>query len=265
VSDYFGALMRSSGLTVGPRRSVSHDGREPANLSQTAQLPTHADADDIVEIDEMRETGGTFLETTARYSQARDPGAVDRPGFVDREAAPGSPSFAAPRPEVRASGETVDVEQLQRAVIDAALRWVTSDAQTRPEPAGTERSARGAANDSLPLTERSTVTRAEMSAASPVSPRAIFARIGDDVSMAEIDFEPPSRPSSERTATSDQERSGSSRPVEEVVEVSIGSIHVHVDGPKAKPVHTKPAPRRSSEGRKPSSGSGLHRRYLRAI
>jgi hypothetical protein len=264
VSDYFGALMRSSGLTVGPRHSVSHDGREPANLSHAAQLPTHADADDIVEIDELRETGGTLLETP-RYSQARDPGAVDRPGLVDREAAPGSPSSAAPRPEVRASRETVDVERLQRAVIDAALRWVTSDPQARPEPAGTERAARGAANDSSPLTERSTVARAEMSAAPPVSPRAIFTRTGEDVSMAEIDFEPPSRSSSEGTATSDQERTGSSRPVEEVVEVSIGSIHVHVDGPKAKPVHTKAAPRRNSEGREPSSGSGLHRRYLRAI
>lgn len=153
MSDYFGALMRSSGLKVGPRHSGASPGDgQPANLSRTAPFPTHAGADDIVEIDETREARGTVLETSVRPSRSRESAAVDGPGFADRDAARARPSSEGPHEEVRVGGEAVDVERLQRAAIDAALRWVTSDPQAqRPELAGTGNPGRAAANESGPL------------------------------------------------------------------------------------------------------------------
>lgn len=254
MSDYFGALMRSSGLRVG---SASPGARR----SDAAVTPRAADAD-IAEISVEREVGNVELREPVGLAQTPYPAASEPHSAVLRDRPFGEPHATAPHADDRVSRVPIDPEWLQRAVLDAALRWVRSDPEVER---ATSTSGVHAPRIAEPETPRSPETSRVVSAApsAPAPSSAVFTRATDNLSVAEIDFEsagPQHTPAPVAT-----ERQSSRTPVEEVVEVSIGAIHVHVDGPKAAGPKPAPTPRPKQDGRGDTTRSGLDRRYLRAI
>ena len=186
---------------------------------------------------------------------------------MEREFGSAAPVEREPDTQVRASGEQPDLLRLQRAAIEAALRWVAAD------PAASSLDT-GAADVAVDLEASSDLSRALDQRDASVF-RRTTALVANEASsrdaqeavlMAEFEVaSPESSHTSGRPASAEAARATVTAPVEDVVEVSIGAIHVHVDGSPERPQRAKVTPRRGSESAGRSSGSGLERRYLRAI
>jgi hypothetical protein len=269
VSDYFGALMRSSGLSIGGRASERPRQRtvSAASAPPPAESPSSGAFADIVELDgeyDATAVRNEHIDGDTRPTRL----AIDRARI--REDIP--PAAAAAMGEEHAesansaSGEPLDLAHLQRAAIDAALRWVTADPgarvqQTAAEDAADRTDARAELSRALDRHDTSVFQRTTALVAEGTSARDAHA----SVLMAEIDIGSPERDQPARDEAENSSDRPAAAPVEDVVEVSIGAIHVHVDGPPARPQVSPATPRRGNEARGRSAGSGLERRYLRAI
>jgi hypothetical protein len=160
--------------------------------------------------------------------------------------------------------EYEDLVHLRHAAREAAIRWVTADpVPQRPADTSPGGVLRVNPRDTDRASDQRQVSNAD--AATLPSARSVFAPTAQEgVSLAQLEIDPR-----ENSRVSDEESRGAPRkstsPIEEVVEVSIGTIHVHVDGPPAKPAASRAGARDGDGRRERPRGSSLERRYLPAI
>jgi hypothetical protein len=267
VSDYFGRLMRSSRLTVAPAAPASGRPRaEAAAGTPTASQPgLHDNSADVIELDIQREIEPHEPERSASPATPPAPAASAVASRIDHPRGREAPLAPTAGAASRASSEHEELVRLRRTAAEAAIRWVAAD--PAPQRAGEAIPGgvlRVNANDAGRASDRREASKAE--AAAVLDASSVFApAVQEGLSFAQFDIGPRenSRVGDGVSQRAPRESSGS--PVEEVVEVSIGTIHVHVDGPPAKPPALG-AEARGSDGRRDRSpGSALERRYLRAI
>jgi len=272
MSDYFGALMNFSGLAAAPRASVP----TPAGAPH---------ATDIMESDVVREvavdrptaaprraapltaplanlaSAAEQASPTARLlpSPAPTPAAAEtaRSLAPDAISVPASP--IAPAPVAATAPANMPAEH-GRALVRAALSWVAADPESADEAP--------ALNSPTPPRQapREPSVRPEPARAVPddidVAPAQARARTEPAPPARVIRFEPPEP----ARATA---RPATAEAPDEIVEISIGAIHVRVDAPapttaaRTLPAAAPSSPRSNSEP--VHERSALARRALRRI
>ena len=265
MSDYFGALLRSSGLAVAPAALAHGRSRSEAAAAALSSEPAIHDAStEFVELDITREIEPREVERPARLATPVEPAASLRESPLRHQRGEDEPLAPASRAGSQVNGEHEDLVRLRRAAAEAAIRWVAADpVPQRPAGAPPGGVLRVNPRDTDRASDRREVSKAE--AATVPAARSVFAPTAEEgVSLAQ--FEVASRENSrvsDRASQSAPRQSPS--PIEEVVDVSIGAIHVHVDGPPPKPAAPGAGPRDGDGPRERPRSSDLERRYLRAI
>jgi hypothetical protein len=264
VSDYFGALMRSSALTIGNEPPAKERGSAAAQRPD--ERPGTATAGDPFAdgIEVHAETYGESADAVAEPAGALD-GSRREPSDAPAPHRHHLEPLARREIDVSVQNESGDLEHLRRAAFDAALRWVTTDRSTvradnettlaRQTPAPHATDARDAGQRADVHVVGHVATRVVEPVFSPTS--------REGVSLAQ--FEIGSREIAPHVNADVQIRpdAPAAQPIEDIVDVSIGSIHVHVDGAPAR--QTTPAQGQTRERRERAPASGLERRYLRGI
>jgi len=263
VSDYFSALMRSSALTI---RNEPPAGERGGAAQRADERPGAAIAGDPftdgieVHTETYREPAEAVAGPTgARDGSRREPSEAPAPHRHHLE--------PLPRREIDVSVENYsgDLEHLRRAAFDAALRWVTTDRPTvraDSETALARPTAAPHAGDAWDAGQRADVRVVDHVTTRVVEP--VFSPTSrEGLSLAQ--FEIGSREIAPHVNADLQIRpdAPAAQPIEDIVDVSIGSIHVHVDGAPAR--QTATAQGQTRERRERASASGLERRYLRGI
>jgi hypothetical protein len=277
MSGYFGALMRSSGMPVGDRPPATSAAAPPGLEVNVEHVPAA--------IPMTPPPIAPAQKPSAPVASLDPPPATVHPGrptAVDHVGEAHEAPVAAPR-RTRETNETssdepgraapvVDQPKPDRgqALIKAAMRWVAADPPTLPRPAQTvtpleTRSAMGdrARVDAIdqpvaPPEFAATIDTASTNTTpEPALPKVIEARAPVEVGPVPIRRTPPVPPPA------------STPPLvrDELVEVSIGAIHVRVDAPAAQTV-ARPAASPAPVTRRATSAkarSALSRRALRRI
>ena len=264
--DYFGALIRSSGLSVDSDVSAGTPAETPLDPAATDY--------GLVEFEIQRDT--TPAATPAVPAQAAEH--APHTGAAEMRQTAIAPARAAyveraPARSLPASSESIARQQshtpdLGQAMVHAAMRWVAVDTHnaitspeivpmprpTPPVPAMKVASHRASALTTplVNVEEVRTVPRAT----TPLPPKVV----------TPIRVESIEHPGSIDRAA--QRATGATRPVphEEVVEISIGAIHLRVDAPPSQTVaQATPAPASRAMADRAPMRSGLARRALRRI
>jgi hypothetical protein len=271
MSDYFGALMRSSGMALpaatGAARPVEHTA--PAEVSrpeQPASLPTYDAIGEPMSQPALARTPLAVQHMTGRI--AFGPAPVTLQETMPAHAMRGVPTRAAQSVASAAlampSGEerTGAPQPLHsHALIDAALRWVAAGDQ--PDAHGPLTHARGRA-----------ASFAE-SSGHMASASMRIASVPDAPIVRTHPSATPTDAGERRTVPLQPLRSESRSNVPAVVapavdrdpplDISIGAIHVRVDAPAAQTVTQAPAPRSFVAPRAETGRRALARRALRRI
>ena len=275
MSDYFGALMRASGIAIGVaadiRRALPHDGDRvglEATLDQTdrAQAPSARNVgDDNVRSRQapadLNRNGGAASDAADLLVPAEhgSPHAHEPVGIVPPAALtplaptlPDSVDTTAYEPQANAA----------QALLQTALRWVTTGEATAQQPA--EQGARSESRESLTDASALVTERAEIAIAPALAER-------DATRVADANEPIRAAPAARLQATAHEPlESGLRASRSDAIEVSIGAIHVRVDAPPAQTVARPAAPpalpidRAPAASRAPHS-SRLARRALRRI
>ncbi|HUG24244.1 hypothetical protein [Piscinibacter sp.] len=281
MSDYFGALMRSSGLAVGgaapivaprveagmpvevhveqpavraepamspaPRAAHSAESPEPAVRALPAQVARDVHDEPAQRPDRPREPEAA--PTSAQTSAPMEAAAVAHPS-IDAAAQPASQAPVTAHTLVRTAMQWVaagpqEVRAKPPAVIDPPI------ATTPPEPAPRSPDE---IRDQRPPARAESLELPPSHEHPPSPPRLAPPPI-------------PARPLIPQPATLRAERPSPASPRDDTVEVSIGAIHVRVDAPATQTVARTPppppAPRAASAPR--PERSALSRRALRRI
>lgn len=271
MSSYFGALMRSSGLTVGSRTAAT-------------DAPAGPPAQDIVEINEVREVSQPPTVAVSPSDERRMPPfrSVERP--VRHPTAPDPPSTNTSHLASRHKSDplTVEVKESHLAEraddqsraaaerfdpVRLAMQWIATDPEAQPVPKATawqEPSLRTASP--LPPTSTTHAVRGQIvevheqvMAVSSEEPRV--RKRPEDSGIRAL---PP--PPSPRRGMAQPDRPRRTAPFEERVEISIGAIDVHVEAPATQISTPAPAPRlQPASPTRAAERSGLERRYLRSF
>jgi len=272
VSDYFGALIRSSSLAVG---AVGSPPDRSARLQPDVRGISDASAvsSDIIEIHEER-IAPIVEQDPRRFAT----GPLTAPS-TDRVATPARPPDVAPsavKPSAAMSPASASEESTPGPVrrdpdpVRLAMRWVAAD------PASRIIGAQPSSEDAAPGHE-SPRTREPVVFIEP--PQVIMERVTAEPPRRDRATEPPrEHPMTTTVLTHPPARAVSEHveraaaastielPREEVVEISIGAINLHVEAPApqtivqaASPAHPQRAPEAHV------ARSGLSRRYLRSF
>jgi hypothetical protein len=272
VSDYFGALIRSSSLAVGASGSPPDRGvRLQPNARNVGDAP--AVSSDIIEIHEER-TAPIVGQDPRRFAT----GPPTAPS-TDRDATPARQPDGAPLAVNRSaamSTASASEESIPGPVrrdpdpVRLAMQWVAAD------PASRIIGAQPSIGDAAPRGE-SPRPREPVVFSEP--PQVITERVTSEALRRDRANEPlREHPTTTTVLTNPPARAVSEHveraapasrielPHEEVVEISIGAINLHVEAPApqtivqtASPAHPQRAPETHV------ARSGLSRRYLRSF
>jgi hypothetical protein len=254
MSDYFGALMRSSAMVVGGQAPARAVPRAAPSLEVVGErvapaVTSHAEIAPAVAMTPAATTARSVHDDKAVGETPADATvhAVTVPASPadSPEASPGPSSQPAVAPDAKASAT--------HELVRAALRWVAAD--PRHAPAVPERAWQEEPASSLPAAmvaevltpPPARVDLTELESRSPAIPDYASAR----------PVTPVGSPVLERTAHGER------------VEISIGAIHLRVDAPApqttARTPAASPPPARSPQAATASMRSALARRALRRI
>ena len=277
MSGYFDALMRSSGMTIG------RPGLAPAKLEATAL---------DVDLDHMANAEPTARHPVSTTDQPPAPGVsevVDLtvpqpvPRSLDRhthDELPGAPAHSRSAPEGAVEPGKPPVESakpdLGEALVRAAMRWVAAGTPQVGPVTDVSDGAQGVARlqpilrpalertSSLATTEPAADEDDGQSASlnkAPATPAPSALPLSESIAATPQPFRAPLVPAALLPQTAPPVR-------DEVVEVSIGAIHVRVDAPPAqtvaRPASTPAAGAPVAATARPAR-SGLSRRALRRI
>lgn len=262
MSDYFGALLRASGLAGRPITGA------PARLEVDAEWPAlgtaaaaeaaagtrrAAPAADSSSAAEPRRSPAPESASGAVAAVVRtDPGSVSRSpaAHVDAEAARAGSAAqdAAHLPPPAPVELPAPASVASHPAVQAALRWVAADPQAQPPGREAARQVSPMTAGRLPAAE---LAAASTSATADPPARGAFAsppRVIASARALPID-RPAPRPADDEPA----------------VEVSIGSIHLRVDGPATPQTTTRSAAPVAPVAPPAVLRSGLARRALRRL
>lgn len=283
MSDYFGALLRSGGLPVSGIRPVTGD----------ASLVRRYNPEDfgIHEIDEQR----IVPAGAASNDQPTVPStpAATRAGSGEAEALavgpvnpalppplkptrPESPN-AAPAPELARDDERLASPTLPMhaeptfsepaaspssgpALVQTALRWIAAGERITDEASESSPTPPPLRASSEPPDAHERSAAASTITPDPPAPAMPLTPVPERAPMRAQPRAAPEATASLREPAADRRAAVPGFPREEVIEVSIGAIHVRVDAPPAVAVTpTPPAPQPAVT---PAPRSGLSRRAL---
>jgi hypothetical protein len=272
--DYFGALMRSSGLAVGgatpivsPRAeapmTLEAEGERPAPRAEVSAWPTVIEAPRAAPQSPMPGVLPALDAPAERAEPTRQAVASDVPVSTPSPTMSITTKAMPPVPEPDAAGPP-QAPVTAQALVRAAMQWVAAgphDVRTKspvanePKP---QEATRVRSADAL---------RGQRSPARDESPRSHPGR--EDASSAPGAALPAlaTRPLFPQPATLRPESPAAASPRNDTVEVSIGAIHVRVDAPATQTVaRTPPQPPtpRAANAPRPERGA-LSRRALRRI
>jgi hypothetical protein len=274
MSDYFGALMRSSGLAVGgatpivsPRAeapmALEVEGERPALRAEVSAWPTVVEAPRAAPQSPMPGVLPAQDGAAERAEPTREAAASDTPVPTPLPSTSITTKATPPLPEPDAAGPP-QAPVAAQALVRAAMRWVAagphevrtkSPVANEPKP---QEATRVRSPDAL---------REQRSPARDESRRSHPGR--EDASSAPGPALPAlaSRPLAPPPATLRPDPPTVASPRDDSVEVSIGAIHVRVDAPATQTVaRTPPQPPtpRAANAPRPERGA-LSRRALRRI
>ena len=284
MSAYFDALIRSSGMTIGRLRSASTQ-FQPASIDVDVDRRTPgAEANAVRLASPSREpVAPPRISDDVELPPARVPQSVDRRTHVEPDRAPagarGAPEPAVDAPEKPSALPMESAKpDLEHALVRAAMRWVAAGT-----PQGSPVSSVGPVDDvaqgvarrqqSVPAVDEQT----SIVAAKPLHQDDGGAQ-SEGVNDAPATPAPPKLPAGESIAAKPVPIRASlvtpplppqvAPPVrDEIVEVSIGAIHVRVDAPPQTVARPALTPAAGSPAAAPSrpARSALSRRALRRI
>lgn len=285
MSDYFGALIRASGLAAGTGPPVAADhGITEIEAQHDAPVAADHGITDIevqrdappaaitaVAKEPRRDTQPTEIITPPRVATPTLPApaireyaapsgtaytalASDRPLPTSPS---GSPPASSPRPQEAAP-------KPGQAMVHAALRWVTADVpspsastEIAPEPTPPIPAPKSTAHKITPPA-RPAISPPEagpVPGATTLPPEApIPLRVAPIRHPASTDQPPPWASATRRPASHDEE-----------VEITIGAIHLRVDSSPPQTVVQAPAPTPRPPADRPPPRSALTRRALRRL
>ena len=281
---YFSALIRSSGLRIGnpaavrdERRAASPElveiteERETARVAAPGAMTPRQDRGPIAQAPEI-------VAIDARPQSAADlaaPGPIVRHDSHDRPAMPSTAIATASAPMARQSqpdaSRSAPASRQPPDPVRTAMQWVAADPEARAALAETPRPSTPVA------TPRSapTATHHEEVISERVDPRDRHAAPVDDAPSRPAAGQPAVRAiaAPPRTSLRENERITAVAPdrrraaaVEDIVEISIGAINLHVEGPPPQTVIQSPPARRSpAAAARRHERSGLARRDLRSF
>jgi len=270
MSDYFGALMKSSGLTSG---------FDSLQRLQATSVATPDPNSDIVELDVMRETDSHVSHPQQWDATSPADGAVPSAATAPAEAMPSSTARELPAP--RQSGRQSPSSARAAAGIGAAVEMV-SDRIVNSPAAATPDAPQGnmlrAALEWVAADPRGIDATPGLEARERVANRSSAADAGIDSEPVEIEPTRTLGPSADRALAQLLRNAAAPTPSvsrvlpasipEEVVEISIGAIHVRVDAP-APSTTARTAPNEGAQTRSSTARSTMHsalsRRALRRI
>lgn len=281
MSGYFGALMRSSGMPFAGVPAPTSPA-EPAVTEISVERP----AVSPVPVTQTMAAQPTTFAPPARVDTTTDPPAplsASR-AHATREAADARPAMAiraadrsrvaadanadAPEPPARQHVEA-SKPPLGPELVRAAMRWVAEGARTGQRATEATESTAPRASSTQVATPDGHSRRAPREQGDRAAQPAVTpARIIEADAPARDRVVTPAVPiRSARAALAEPPAWRAADTPDEVVEVSIGAIHVRVDAPAAQTVVQAAAPRTSAEraAAAPSRPSGLSRRALRRI
>jgi hypothetical protein len=280
-TDYFNALIRSSSLRIGNAPAVPDERR--------------ASPDDLVEIIEERDASApdAAVEHRERIASLDRRGEVAvevseqaqrRVPVVPNQEQPPRIARRTPAPTPIAADNTPSVIPAQAAVsadghvqdppldpVRLAMTWVAADPDARTVLRQTSQSAApqkptappsASRRDEPMVLEEIEARPSRVAAADAVHPRAVA---GQPAARA---IAAPSRPPAQNVtpAAVDERVRRSTAAAEEVIEISIGAINLHVEGPARQTVIQSPPASRPQPAPAPRrERSGLERRYLRSF
>lgn len=280
MNDYFGALIRSSSLAVGAAGSPPDRG---VRLQPDGDAP--AISSDIVEIHEERTAPGVEPHPRALATEPLAAASIERvvPPARPRDVVTsvGNPSVIVPeaqapravdaRPRHEPAGEEPIPEPRRRDPdpVRLAMQWVATDPASRiiGAPPSIEHPA-----------PRSESLRPQESVLFTEPPQVLTERVTVEASRRDRAKEPVrervmppavlTHPTA-RVVSEQIERAAAAAtvqlPHEEVVEISIGAINLHVEAPAPQTVVQAAPPAHSQPARDRAARSGLSRRYLRSF
>jgi len=279
MSGYFTALMRSSGIAVGPSAAIARAeppiGETESTHEVIASLPTPAATAPPVAARAPHPGSvqplGADRQEEGRIETRRPSGAIGEPAAHPMTparvptASPETPKSRPLPPSAAKVGESV---------VRAAMRWVAADAAAPANPPRVDTTVVGDISrtpSSLPAQSEEAGPRiavperrdADVSPRTRPLERAAFPEVND------IQARRPFEPAPERTHHAPS--LAIALPVDagrdDVVEVSIGSINVRVDAPAAHTVArpATPPPVAPRHAARAGSRSTLSRRALRRI
>jgi hypothetical protein len=282
MSDYFGALIRSSALTIAGRAAAPafgpsvpadiveiHEERETTSGWATAAAP------EIV-VEPHADAASATLEPVTKPQTGPNAAVVPRcAGALESTPAPHLTAPAAareqttPRPAAATRLDHVDP-------VRVAMQWVASDPEARVEharqpshgpvvtappmapPRGTDVVSEGR----ILVSDDAAALSIDASRPRPPTESATERAIVPAPVPAPRQSAPPSRPARNVSARTHDEH----RDRDEIVEVSIGAINLHIDAPAPQTIVRSPSEGRAQPSlERRNARSGLARRYLRSI
>ncbi|MFH0344342.1 MAG: hypothetical protein ACHBNF_19985 [Chromatiales bacterium] len=252
MSNYFDGLIRASGLGPSSAPRAGDHGITEVDAQHAAPpvakpAATPAATAPAVAQAPTRNTRQTGIDTAPPVAAVtptpvtlESPASVPPKSVADEHAEPVStrtllvPSGPSARPEP-------DAQDVGQAVVRAALRWVTADVQTQGARTETE-----IAREPAPPAEPAPDAKPHM--------LQMPMRV-EPVRHPETTDRLPHRPIVTHQPTAK----------EDVVEISIGAIHLRVDAPSPQTVVQAPVPTTRSAADRPPPRSALSRRVLRRI
>ncbi len=281
MSDYFGALIRASGLAgrIDPPLAANHGITEievqqdapPARTSPVTQVPrTNTQRTEIMTTPPVATTtmpASAIREYSAPPRTEHTELASDRPLPAsapeprgETSMAPGLPtapvSASSPRPQETAPDPG-------QAMVQAALRWVAAGDQTASSTIAPDitpsppKAPQALAADQPSPPARSIVSRPLVEPASPTAKLPELAMPTRAAPIRQMEAKEQALPPVRGTRRADSR--------EETVEVTIGAIHLRVDAPPPQTVVQSPLPTPRSTADRPPPRSALSRRALRRI
>jgi hypothetical protein len=294
MSDYFDALIRSSGMALGPGMPATMPGDGPPGgvapelglveieVQREMSQPMPPPAIALAPPAPLRPASVPSPSGLARASQTRSPEATGAPPTATEVAASVTPAAPPPTPrrpdpgplpapasEVAATA-TTGPPDLRQAMMRAAMRWVAADpefpASTAPEvtppprPSDQDPARRDDPSVRVAGSSAGDGRHAARPTTRPAPPptRSIVTPVSMPASRGEEAVARTPARTSEPTYLARHD---------EMVEVSIGAIHVRVDAPAPQTVTAPPPPAAGKRpvAERPPARSGLARRALRRI
>ena len=283
MSDYFGALIRSSGLRIGGGAAPVEASAPPDGLAEITEERIARPMEKTVREHPTVPVPSATPHTDDIGSRAENAPSVVMRGPMDRDISPAA-SIATPpsssvasrtaavsQPPPAGSGETAESRE-RLDPVRVAMQWVATDPAARAALSQPSQSDEPALRPPMmPAVRSAGVVVEQVEIAGSDSPPAAERRSRSNASEPAIRTIPlaPAPRWRDEERRPDNVRATGDRRVwtadDEIVEISIGAINLHVEAPPQTVVQSPPARPQQPASTPRRERSGLSRKYLRSF